>query len=166
MLRAHPMVSQILTVVFHFLSSTFYTFKKTSPPHFAQALSFLSPHHLHSFFVRGLLQPQCLNWMYFLLMSSATALNYLVYIDRFSSLLAFPVEKRRSDFAHVYPCWAWKPQLESYMIFHEGRTSKNGLVICLSVTTASIGQTRQHTPKACRTRANRQHMQGNHFPHV
>lgn len=49
-------VSQMLTVVLHFLSSTFlYVPKKTSPPHFAQALSFLSPHHLQSSFVRGLL---------------------------------------------------------------------------------------------------------------
>lgn len=57
-------------------------------------------------------------------MSSAIVLNYLVCIDRFSSLLAFPVKRRCSDFAHASPCWAWKSQLENYTLFHEGRTKE------------------------------------------
>lgn len=58
----HALCSQMLTVVLHFLSSTFcMPPKKTSPPHFVQALFFLSPHHLNSFFVRGLTSMSELN---------------------------------------------------------------------------------------------------------
>lgn len=161
----HTLCSQMLTVVLHFLSGTFcMPPKKTSPPHFVQALFFLSPHHLNSFFVRGLTSMSELNAFPSHVFCNSIKLFSLYWQVFFS--FSFSVKRRCSDFAHASPCWAWKSQLENYTLFHEGRASKKGLVICLAMTTASTGQTmRLQTPKACRSRTEQQRMQGNHYLH-
>lgn len=120
----HTLCSQMLTVVLHFLSSTFcMPPKKTSPPHFVQALFFLSPHHLNSFFVKGLTSMSELNAFPSHVFCNSIKLFSLYWQVFFS--FSFSSEKKMQWFCSCVPMLSMKISARKLHSFSWRKNQRN-----------------------------------------